>query len=154
MSIYKRSDQRSCSSFSITSKTHRRVLILIMSFLSAILDRRRSVASLFLYLFSCKLCYCERNNFLGHCNRFGSFFLSFYHRVDNLSALYVAPSYIFSESCRIDVVLWQARVCVHSSRRLQEDIYFCFVAYLSVCLLISCYKFPPIDTVVLLFIMW
>jgi hypothetical protein len=40
-----------------------------------------------------------------------SFFLSFYHRVDNLSALYVAPSYIFSESCRIDVVLWQAKVC-------------------------------------------
>src|SRR5215212_3038460 len=43
MSAYKRSDQGSQSSFSIISKTHRRVLILIMSFLSAILDRRGDV---------------------------------------------------------------------------------------------------------------
>ena len=43
--LIRRSDQRSYSSFSITSKTHRRVLILITSFLSPILDKRRSVAS-------------------------------------------------------------------------------------------------------------
>src|SRR5215203_4930338 len=67
MSIYKRSDQRSRSSFSITSRTNRRVLILIMSFLSAILDRRRCVASpalpLLLFCFSSLADYAEGHVF-------------------------------------------------------------------------------------------